>query len=120
MSRKLKPCPFCGVGVQNTDDSDKYPRLFYRGGYYVECECCGAYLVQTNKYKGPGWNTRPIEDALNARIAQLEAELATLKSENVNLSKKMTDYEIVFYRTLVYLLWRMRNVQLFQFCNRPN
>jgi len=92
MSRKLKPCPFCGVGVQNTDDSDKYPRLFYRGGYYVECECCGAYLVQTNKYKGPGWNTRPIEDALNARIAQLEAELATLKSENVNLSKKVTDY----------------------------
>ena len=27
-----------------------------------------------------------------ARIEQLEAELAALKSENVNLSKKVTDY----------------------------
>ncbi|HRS75378.1 MAG TPA: DUF551 domain-containing protein, partial [Anaerolineaceae bacterium] len=31
------------------------------------------------------WNTRPIEDALNARIAELEAEIAKLKAENAKL-----------------------------------
>jgi len=31
------------------------------------------------------WNTRPIEDALTARIAELEAEIAKLKAENAKL-----------------------------------
>ena len=32
------------------------------------------YTLSQRKYVKDGWNTRPIEDALTARIAELEAE----------------------------------------------
>lgn len=47
------------------------------GLWIIHCECCGASLSQFRK-SGKGeisWNTRPIEDALNARIAELELRL---------------------------------------------
>ena len=57
---ELKPCPFCGA-MPETD------------GKLVQC-----YLMPCDfrRFKMPveSWNTRPIEDALNARIAELEAE----------------------------------------------
>lgn len=56
---QLKPCPFCGAaGVKS------------RHGYYT---CSNDYcnLVTMSN----GWNYRPIEDALQARIAELEAKL---------------------------------------------
>ncbi len=73
---ELKPCPFCGGEASIENDG------LYR---WVEClnSKCEAsarvfmfindvgnadYIVAQN------WNTRPIEDALNARIAELEAE----------------------------------------------
>ena len=51
------------------------------GGWIIHCECCGASLSQFRK-SGKGeisWNTRPIEDALNARIAELERRAARAK-----------------------------------------
>ena len=54
---ELKPCPFCGEPVEFNKFAEK-----------VVCEDCGA--TSYSDY----WNTRPIEDALNARIAELEAE----------------------------------------------
>lgn len=70
---ELKPCPFCGSR-----------NLKLRTEDWI-CRNCGATSYWA-------YNTRPIEDELEARIAQLTAELAALKSENVNLSKKVTDY----------------------------
>lgn len=73
---KLKPCPFCGAEVQDDERGEKYPRKSPMGGWIIHCECCGASLSQFRK-SGKGeisWNTRPIEDALNKRIAELEAE----------------------------------------------
>jgi len=61
---ELKPCPFCG-------------RQPYESGGYVSChtELCLANADYHEPAIGPitDWNTRPIEDALNARIAELEA-----------------------------------------------
>ena len=76
MSEELRPCPFCGAEVQDDERGEKYPRKSPMGGWIIHCECCGASLSQFRK-SGKGeisWNTRPIEDALNARIAELEAE----------------------------------------------
>jgi len=53
---ELKPCPFCGE-----------PVVFNKFAEKVVCEDCGATIYSDY------WNTRPIEDALSARIAELEA-----------------------------------------------
>ena len=57
---ELKPCPFCG-----SRDIDDEPVLCM-----VYCTNCDAQINSTEV----DWNTRPIEDALNARIAELEGE----------------------------------------------
>lgn len=75
----LQPCPFCGSSNTTLDYYEiSCPQEL---GTIVVCNDCGASATSI-----VDWNTRPIEDALNARIA-------ALKSENVNLSKKVTDYE---------------------------
>ena len=58
MSEELRPCPFCGGTKICTE---KGINLNY-------CDNCSA---ESNVEH---WNTRPIEDALNRRIAELEAE----------------------------------------------
>mgnify|MGYP002681909035 CR=1 FL=1 len=55
---ELKPCPFCGGTKICTE---KGINLNY-------CDNCSA---ESNVEH---WNTRPIEDALNRRIAELEAQ----------------------------------------------
>ena len=72
MSEELRPCPFC---KSNNTTLDYYeisgPQEL---GTIVVCNDCGASAKSI-----VDWNTRPIEDALNARIAELEAKLAELK-----------------------------------------
>jgi len=80
---ELKPCPFCGMPV------DRYQRL-------AKCcndKCLMNYWVEDDTlfYLDEQWNTRPIEDALNARIAELEAECASL---GVRLHDEMSQLEI--------------------------
>ena len=58
MSEELRPCPFCGGTKICTE---KGINLNY-------CDNCSA---ESNVEH---WNTRPIEDALNRRIAELEAQ----------------------------------------------
>ena len=63
-----KPCPFCG--------NDKKELLSCSGGDddIVICLDCLAENMRLNC-----WNTRPIEDALQERIAELEAENEALR-----------------------------------------
>ena len=73
---KLKPCPFCGEKA--TLDYSVMPN---RKHWFITCDCCGMMYQDTlsqRKYVKDGWNTRPIEDALTARIAELEAEIERL------------------------------------------
>ena len=66
MSEELRPCPFC---KSNNTTLDYYeisgPQEL---GTIVVCNDCGASAKSI-----VDWNTRPIEDALTARIAKLEA-----------------------------------------------
>ena len=69
---ELKPCPFCGESVELD-----YSELPNRKHWFITCECCGMMYqssISQRKYVKVDWNNRPIEDALNARIAELEAE----------------------------------------------
>ena len=70
---ELKPCPFCGSPAYSYHDNC----IDFAG---VKCDLggcvCADILITENN-----WNTRPIEDALNARIAELETENAALKAE---------------------------------------
>jgi hypothetical protein len=57
MNEKLKQCPFCGGEAE----------LCYSE---VDTFCRKCNVMQETEL----WNTRPIEDALRLRIAELEAE----------------------------------------------
>ena len=62
MNEELRPCPFCGGTNICTE---KGINLNY-------CDSCSAEANIEH------WNKRPIEDALRARIAELEEEIDQL------------------------------------------
>jgi len=69
---ELKPCPFCGSEPTSSDEFDDEV-LFYGCTKDIDCPLYDAPFVNMAT-----WNTRPIEDALNKRIAELEAEIERL------------------------------------------
>lgn len=66
---ELKPCPFCGS--EQPQDSKDDGNVPYEFGMSRSCKFCSAAV-------NLGWNNRPIEDALQARIAELEAYIDQL------------------------------------------
>ncbi len=67
---ELKPCPFCGSKNTTLDYFEiSCPQEL---GTLVLCGDCGSYSTVDR------WNTRPIEDALNKRIAELEEFIGKL------------------------------------------
>ena len=86
---ELKPCPFCGETV-SLDNSE----LLNKKHWYITCDYCGMMyqaVVCQRKDTKTGWNNRPIEDELTARIAELEEECASL---GVRLHDEMSQLEI--------------------------
>ena len=66
---ELKPCPFCG-GVAQVNTWTMH------GITESRCFCPNSDCPNSVRTVALAtWNTRPIEDALNARIAELESEL---------------------------------------------
>ena len=62
---ELKPCPFCNMPAASI--TSKIDGKEYYSCLNVDCPN-GSWFTADE------WNTRPIEDALTARIAELEAE----------------------------------------------
>ena len=63
---ELKPCPFCNIPPASK--TSKIDGKEYYSCLNVDCPN-GSWLTAAE------WNTRPIEDALTARIAELEAKI---------------------------------------------
>lgn len=82
MSNELKPCPFCGGNAEVT---------YAMGEYWARCPRCRASgsMEQTEGLAIEAWSRRPTEDALQARIAELESENARLR-EALEKIKKMS------------------------------
>ena len=83
MTDELKACPFCGGGGAGYIDDVQYPDTPHeRVWYAVTCGKCDANGAGDLGKSGAveKWNTRRLEDALRARIAELEERLRiTLK-----------------------------------------
>jgi hypothetical protein len=71
---ELKPCPFCGSPAYSYHDNC----IDFAG---VKCDLggcvCADILITENN-----WNTRPVEDALTARIAELEGKIDQLTAHD--------------------------------------
>ena len=98
MSEELRPCLFCG------EDDDITANL-RDGWFYVSCNKCGALTHMFYRRKSEAikaWNTRPIEDALNARIAELEAEIDQLTAHDATERKDDKSPNDTQTQTIVY------------------
>lgn len=88
-----KLCPFCGSELEISEFANECKRGFKH--YYAPCcknvKCIahndtGEYcpiMYDTFKEARTAWNTRPLEDKLTARIAELEAENAILREQQL-------------------------------------
>ena len=77
----LKPCPFCGS--ETSEDGN--------GGVFcdnAECFILALWLDQTGCAND--WNTRPIEDQLRTRIAELEALCAMQQEHEREVGEDLT------------------------------
>lgn len=85
MSKELKPCPFCGETSLTIEDNQMVQDV------HVLCKDCGAKTSFDGiRYDVAGrWNVRPVEDALQKRIEELEAERDRLKKNHAELGKKL-------------------------------
>jgi hypothetical protein len=77
VSNKLKPCPSCGA--KNTPECTLITELYDHDKYkYGKCFNCGIKIYD--------WNKRPIEDALQAHIAEMEEENLKIKTKEIKMN----------------------------------
>jgi hypothetical protein len=97
MSEELRPCPFCG-GKTVTSTFFDWEDLEYMAIEVNDSESIDGEVTCENErcingwYLPPeAWNTRPIEDALHARIAELEAEKCVLVDQQREVKNHLID-----------------------------
>ncbi len=74
MPNELKPCPFCGSNNLQSREGLEWSD--------VRCKTCLQSVSSFPCAAENVWNTRPIEDALQARIEELEKQLANLRANS--------------------------------------
>ncbi len=86
---ELKPCPFCQRAPKVMDRACS-PDVGHDWIWFASC-CCGSYSANAHQHGysedelAKRWNTRSVEDALRARIAELEAALAAAQEDTARL-----------------------------------
>lgn len=90
--QELKPCPFCGGGDlirEGNCDGD------YAQTVCDTCCSCGPFIDRVGGYWKviESWNTRPIEDAKDARIAELEADYQKASDDCGHWRKDYTELQ---------------------------
>ena len=85
---ELKRCPFCGGGADYIQILGNYERP-----HEVYCFTCDGGITEGRSKDGVihNWNTRPIEDELRKRIAELEAAQRRIKE-----AQKQVETEIAW------------------------
>ena len=83
---ELKPCPFCGS--KNTTLDYFEISCSQELGTLVFCGDCGSYSTSIDR-----WNTRPIEDALRAQLAERDALIERLVDCGDALNEVIPDPE---------------------------
>jgi hypothetical protein len=80
MKHELLPCPFCGGAVSECDESPLY------GGSIMhdETECLFKNNLLFHGNIAERWNSRPLEDALRSRIAELEKSAIVWHKFDIN------------------------------------
>lgn len=88
MSEELRPCPFCGGEAFYIKIMGNYEKP-----HEIYCSKCDGAITEgrSEKQVVTNWNTRPIEDELQARIAELEAERRWIP-----VSERLPDTKIVY------------------------
>ena len=106
MSEELRPCPFCGgKAVASTffdwDDLEYMP-LDAINDCEVTCEnerCINGWYLPPED-----WNTRPIEDDLRKRIAELE-------KDNDEFRQLISNWSILLEQDDYFQLWHVESVR---------
>lgn len=76
MSEELRPCPFC-------EANDWRFNAYFSGAAIYQCGGCGTIV------DGSVINARPLEDALQTRIAELEALIERLVEAGQTLADSL-------------------------------
>jgi hypothetical protein len=86
---ELKPCPFCGSKALTNIflDYEDIENLLTNviDDYEPEVTCENERCINGWWLSPKDWNARPIEDALNARIEELEHDLTNKEIEYTDL-----------------------------------
>ena len=79
---ELKKCPFCGGEAFYIKIMGNYEKP-----HEIYCSKCDGAITEgrSEKQVVTNWNTRPIEDALQSRIAELEKDLSNKEIEYTDL-----------------------------------
>lgn len=97
MSEELKPCPFCRE-VPSLEL--KHELSLYKG--CITCPKCGVSIEMFFETKRECvedilaiWNSRPIEDALRARVEELEAALNDIQCLSPAVAYTSPDSKVI-------------------------
>lgn len=95
MSDTLKPCPFCPLDKNSYIELRSVPIHPYLLDHYVFCRMCGARgpSCRTPEKAAQEWNTRPIEAAIRADSAELEAAAREVLNELWETNDEFTEYQ---------------------------